>query len=199
MSKDVRLFFRLAFFIPFGFFLFIVFRGYANYQFAQSLEQCASKYTLSFSKDEQAEMRDFIGCLQNNNNSVVRWYMKPERYYNMIQPHVPCQWVGRWQAKRDKISFAIELKANGKFKIDDESMAVLNKEEENEYTEGYQGVWSSPSKNTIMWFVSNRIWPIDENKVEWQNADQLVIHERTGEQTYYQRQSAHIANCPYYP
>ena len=107
--------------------------------------------------------------------------------------------MGRWQAKRDKISFAIELKANGKFKIDDESMAVLNKQEENEYTEGYQGVWSSPSKNTIMWFVSNRIWPIDENKVEWQNADQLVIHERTGEQTYYQRQSAHIANCPYYP
>ena len=76
---------------------------------------------------------------------------------------------------------------------------ALNKQEENEYTEGYQGVWSSPSKNTIMWFVSNRIWPIDENKVEWQNADQLVIHERTGEQTYYQRQSAHIANSPYYP
>ena len=176
MSNDVRLFFRLAFFIPFGFFLFIVFRGYANYQFAQSLELCASKYTLSFAKDEQAELREFVGCLHKNNNAV-----------------------GRWQAKRDKISFAIELKANGKFKIDDESMAVLNKQEENEYTEGYQGVWSSPSKNTIMWFVSNRIWPIDENKVEWQNADQLVIHERTGEQTYYQRQSAHIANCPYYP
>lgn len=49
-----------------------------------------------------------------------------------------------------------------------------------------------------MWFVSKRIWPIDENKVEWQNADQLVIHERTGEQTYYQRQSGHIDNCPYY-
>ncbi|MDO9180216.1 MAG: hypothetical protein Q7U16_18135 [Agitococcus sp.] len=198
MGKDFRLFWRFVFFVPFVFFVFTVLRGYAMSKFAQSIEFCSWRLP-SASKDEQAEMRDFIVCLQKNNNPVVRWYMKPERYYNMIQPHVPCQWVGRWQAKRDKISFAIELKANGKFKIDNDSMEVLTKQQQNDYTEGYEGVWSSPSKESIMWFGGSRIWPIDENKVEWQNADQLVIHELNGEKTYYQRQSAHIANCPYYP
>ncbi|MBH1971910.1 hypothetical protein FK216_10990 [Moraxellaceae bacterium AER2_44_116] len=196
MSRNFSWFLRGIIYIPFCFVLFICFHGYVNYKFTQSLELCYSKAAMI---DESSEMRDFIGCLQENNNSVVRWYMKPERYYNAIQPHVPCQWVGRWQAKRDKISFAIELKANGKFKIDNGTMEVLSKQKHNDYTEGYEGVWSSPNKETIMWFGGSRIWPIDENKVDWLNKDQLVIYELNGEKTYYQRQSAHIENCPYYP
>ncbi|MCC6374470.1 MAG: YnfA family protein, partial [Moraxellaceae bacterium] len=53
-------------------------------------------------------------CLKQRNNAVVWWYLDPERLYQMVQPHTPCQWVGRWQAKRgDNLSFAIELTAYG--------------------------------------------------------------------------------------
>lgn len=202
MSRDFRLFFRLIFFIPFFFVVFLVFRGYANTQFIQSLERCTSSESgesPSNVKNEQANMKSFLACLQRSNNPIVWWYIKPKRLNDVLEPHTPCQWVGRWQAKRDKISFAIEIKANGKFMIDSESMAMLNSHSENHYTEGYSGIWSSPNKNTIVWFTRGRIWPIDENKVDWLNTDQLVIHELNGEKTYYQRQSAHIENCPYYP
>jgi hypothetical protein len=199
MSNNLRWFFRLAFFVPFFFMAIIFFRGYAVYQFGQSLETCYSGQWKASSETQQAEMRQFISCLQENNNLLVRWYIKPERYYEAIQPHTPCQWIGRWQAKREQIAFAIELKANGKFKVDAESMSLLHSQQRNDYSEGYEGVWSSPNKNTILWFAYGQIWPIDQNKVEWLNADQLVIHELKSEKTYYQRQSAHIENCPYYP
>lgn len=199
MSKNINVFFRSLFFVPVCFVAFMMFRNYALTQFAQSAQFCQPTIHPKSVEEEKALAKEFVGCLQKNNRVLVLWYLKPERLTNIFEPHTPCQWVGRWQAKRDKISFAIELKANSTYRIDDESMAALEQLREGEYSEGYTGIWSSPNKKTIMWFASGHIWPIDENKVDWLNADQLVIHEKSGEQTHYQRQSAHIANCPYYP
>lgn len=196
MSRNLRVFLGVAFWIPFSFFIWIVFKGYANSRLVHSVETCwETGVYLPDSATPQAHIANFVGCLKEQTNPVVWWYLQPERLYQIADPHTPCQWVGTWQAKRDNIAFGIELKANGRFVIDAQDLQSTQT-----YDEGsFAGVWSSPQLNRILWFTDSRIWPIDDNSVEWQNQNQLVINELNGSKTYYQRVSSRLPNCPAYP
>ena len=197
MSRNLRVFLSVAFWIPFSWFVWSFFKGYAHTKLLQSMEVCGQ--VMGISLDEAIDKKNvasFVMCLKQRNNAVVWWYLDPERLYQIVQPHTPCQWVGRWQAKRgDNLSFAIELTAYGDFKIDDKSLE--SKLPQNE--DSYQGIWSSPSLDHILRFNNSHLWPIDDNKVEWLNSDQLVIEELNGIKTYYQRISSRVPNCPSYP
>lgn len=197
MSRNLRVFLGVAFWIPFSWFIWSYFKGYTQVKLIQSMEVCSQ--VMGISLDEAMDKKNvasFVMCLKQRNNAIVWWYLDPERLYQMVQPHTPCQWVGRWQAKRgDAMSFAIELSAYGDFKIVENSLNTPLSQDE----ASYQGIWSSPNLTNILWFSRARLWPIDDNKVEWLNSDQLVIHELNGVQTYYQRQSSRVPNCPTYP
>lgn len=197
MSRNLRVFLSVAFWIPFSWFVWSFFKGYAHTKLLQNMEVCSQVMGISLGEAiDKKNVASFVMCLKQRNNAVVWWYLDPERLYQIVQPHTPCQWVGRWQAKRgDNLSFAIELTAYGDFKIDDKSLE--SKLPQNE--DSYQGVWSSPSLDHILWFNNSHLWPIDDNKVEWLNSDQLVIEELNGIKTYYQRISSRVPNCPSYP
>lgn len=196
MSRNLRVFLGVAFWIPFSFFIWIVFKGYANSRLVQSSEICwQNGVDMPNSAATQAHIANFVGCLKEKNNPVVWWYLEPERLYQIAEPHTPCQWVGTWQAKRDNIAFGMELKANGRFVVE-----MLSQEEAQlQHERSFTGVWSSPQLNRILWFSDAHLWPIDDNSVEWQNQNQLVINELNGSKTYYQRVSSRLPNCPAYP
>ncbi|PTQ90299.1 hypothetical protein [Agitococcus lubricus] len=193
-QQQLKIFLRTALYLPVAFVLYVLINAYVMGKFAQTLEHCMQQ-PLNIHNPEQ--VRGFVQCLQKRSNSWVQWRTKPERYYQATTPHTPCQWVGRWQAKRDDMSFAIELKPDGRYVID--SNSLKSKTETEIEIASFKGVWSSPEPQTILWFNNQRIWPIDQNTVKWLNENQLVITEQNGTETYYQRQSYMIPNCPANP
>ncbi len=197
MSRNLRIFLGVAFWIPFSWFLWSFFKGYSHGQLLQNMEICSREMGVHLAEaNDKKNAASFVMCLKGRTHALSWWYLDPERLYQIVQPHTPCQWVGRWQVKRgETLIFAIELNAYGRYQIDSSTLQSTLAQDES----SYQGVWSSPALNRILWFTDGRIWPIDDNKVEWLNSDQLVIHELDDVQTYYQRMSSRIPNCPTYP
>jgi hypothetical protein len=199
MRRNLRVFFGVAFWIPFSWFVWSFFKGYAHTKFAERVELCwqSGVDIPSANNATQPNIANFVGCLKQKTNPILWWYLEPERLFQIAQPHTPCQWVGRWQVKRDSMAFGIELKADGRYVIDVRNFEQVRPVAQNEAS--FEGVWSSPELNRILWFNEARFWPIEDNRVEWLNQDQLVIHETNNTKTYYQRVSSRVPNCPSYP
>ncbi len=190
MSKELRWILRLVIYLPIAFVLYMSFNHYVAARWLQTMDVCLSTTTPALNQPEQTTA--FIHCLQQKSNLLVLWRMKPERLYQAVKPHTPCYWLGKWQVKKNTQSFDIEFKADSTFHIDEQSY----KNTLPHYPDSFEGVWSSPSRDTIFWFVDGIWWPIDQNRVEWLNQDQVVIHELNDAETRYQRQSMPLPNCP---
>jgi hypothetical protein len=190
MSKELRWILRLVIYLPLAFILFMAFNAYVASRWQQSLDVCLN--TTAPALDHPQQTTDFIHCLQKKSNLLVLWRMKPEQLYQAVKPHTPCYWLGKWQVKKSTQTFIIELKPDGFFHIDEQSY----KNTLPQYPDSFDGVWSSPASETMFWFTEGIWWPVDRNRVEWLNQDQVVIHELDGAETRYQRQTTPWPNCP---
>ncbi|MFO1373152.1 MAG: hypothetical protein U1E99_00905 [Agitococcus sp.] len=144
MSRNLKIFLSTIFWVPFSFLLWLVFKGYAQSHLIQKIEMCAqTENSIPNMESEQADIAKFVTCLKEKTNPLVWWHLEPERLYQMAKPHTPCQWVGRWQAKRNNMSFAIDLDAYGKYQIDLDSLQNYQHKDQDENS--FKGIWSSPS------------------------------------------------------
>lgn len=200
MRPTIKAFMGGFLLIPLLWFVWHSFQNHANKMFDINREICSNEGVEAFGRIlDKKYAAAFVMCLKKHTDILSWWYLDPTRLYQVVSPRSPCQLVGLWQVKRDKFdSYGIELTPYGSYRIDTQLLSQRGSSLSLQQKD-YDGVWSSPSLNRILWFHNSVFWPIDDNKVEWLNADQFVIDDKKGTKTYYQRVSSRVPNCPAYP
>jgi len=177
--------------IFFGFILgcvFLISFSMLSYLVASTHSECTSN---SLEKLNPVRIRKFVQCLESKSDFLQRWILKPEKYLQAINPVARMEFIGTWAVKKEKLNFTIHLNPEGTFDIDQRSLANSI-----DSFSLFEGIWTSPRKDQIIWFDSHLAWPIDENDVEWTNEHEFTIFELDGKKTYYKRITGSTHSTP---
>jgi hypothetical protein len=135
---------------------------------------------------------DLVACVDQRAGAAEYLAFRGTKKMFLRLPHIPCEYVGTWEAKRDQSVYHVTLRADGEFVAEPVNVADRG-------APTVTGSWSvagKPGKESMVWlYDEGRVWPPDINPVKEPRDDGFTLIEENGSRTDYSRIAAGKCNA----
>lgn len=194
MSSNFSWFLRIILYIPLSIaILFIMTYNYLTNQFEKNFNTCLISTPISQTNKSPRQVANFVGCLKSKGNFFVSRIMREERLYQMVQPKIQCEFIGKWYVSEGYKEYWLSIMPDSRFKVE----PMLYSTNGQQPVIIRQGIWSSSDKNTaIQFFDEEYFWPINEYKVKWLSDKHFSLTNiLTDQYAYFYRNSPVDESC----
>lgn len=194
MSRNFSWFLRIILYIPLSIALFLTIAySLIAARFEQNFNTCLAEVHFEQEQKTPRQVANFVGCLKAKGNFFTSYLMKEERLYQMVQPKIQCEFIGKWYVSEGYKEYWLTIDANSRFII--EPMMLMQNKMPNLVQE--KGIWSAADKNTVIKFVDEEyFWPIHEYEVKWLSDRHFALTNiLTDQYAYFYRNSPIDKTC----